>query len=256
MFTQGYIKVDETPIKYLSPGSGKAQQGFFWTYHANNGDTIFDWQTGRGHQCLTEVVPEDYRGVLQCDGYSAYPTFAKKQKAIILAGCWAHARRKFHDAVEYFPKEAGWILRQLQLLYEIERRLRQSRAGPEQRLEARRAESAPILQKLHRQLFVYRSDPKCLPKSRLGIAIDYCLGQWEPLQVFLQDGRVEIDNNLVENAIRPTAIGKKNWLFIGAEEAGWRSAVLYSLVVSCRNRGIEPFAYLRHLFVSVMPGAS
>ncbi len=248
MFLQSYVKIDETPIKYLRPGRGKAQQGYFWAYHAQNGDTIFDWQASRSHQCLENIIPDTFTGVIQCDGYGAYPAFARKRDGIQLAGCWAHARRKFHDALKQFPNEAGWVLRHIQLLYGIEQRLRQNRAGPDERRQVRHTESCSIIREIHKRLFRYRAEPKCLPKSLLGIAIDYCLGQWEALQVFLEDGRVEIDNNLVENAIRPTAVGKKNWLFIGDETAGWRSAVIYSLIVSCRHHGVEPFGYFREIF--------
>src|SRR5690606_1471637 len=105
--------------------------------------------------------------------------------------------------------------------------------------------SRPILDRIHRALIRFQQSHVHLPKSLMGKAIRYALGQWPMLCLFIGEGQVEIDNNLVENAIRPTAVGKKNWLFIGDKEAGWRSAVIYSIITSCRNRGIDPYAYLR-----------
>jgi len=142
-------------------------------------------------------------------------------------------------------QRAAWILRQIGHLYEIERELRTSRAGPALREAIRSSRSRPILDRIHRALMRFRQSRAHLPKGLMGKAIAYALGQWKMLNTYLTDGRIEIDNNLVENSIRPTAVGKKNWLFIGDIEAGWRSAVIYSIITSCRNRGIDPYAYLR-----------
>jgi transposase len=241
----GYVQIDETPVKYLSPGQGQASQGYFWAVRTPGADTVYHWTAGRGHEHLLNIVPETYRGTVQCDAYGAYRTMLKKRPGVNLAGCWAHVRRKFHEAFE--QKEAatrnGWILRQIGHLYAIERRLKESRAGPELRAAIRAAQSRPILIRLKRLLTKFES--QYLPQSLSGKAIGYALGQWELLEVFVENGRLEIDNNLVENAIRPTALGRKNWLFIGAEDAGWRSAVIYSLIQSCKAHGAEPYAYLK-----------
>lgn len=169
----------------------------------------------------------------------------KKRPGVKLVGCWAHARRKFHEAME--QREAvghnGWILRQIGHLYGIERRLRKRRAGPNLRSAIRAAESRPILDRLTKVLTIIQS--KHRPQSLTGKAISYALGQWELLEVYPGDGRLEIDNNLVENAIRPTALDRKNWLFVGAEDAGWRSAIICSLIQSCRAHGVEPLAYFK-----------
>lgn len=241
----GYVQIDETPVKYLKPGQGQTSQGYFWAVHAPGADTVYHWTAGRGHEHLLAILPETFEGTAQCDGYGAYRTMLKKRPGVKLAGCWAHARRKFREAFE--QKEAvtrnGWILRQIGHLYAIERRLRRSRAGPKLRAAIRAAESRPILTRLKKVLT--RLQPKHRPQSLTGKAISYALGQWELLEVYLEQGRLEIDNNLVENAIRPTAVGRKNWLFIGAEDAGWRSAIVYSLIQSCRRQGVEPRAYLK-----------
>lgn len=245
----GYVQVDETPIRYLAPGHGKTKLGYLWTCAAPHGDAIFHWETSRAATCLDNIIPVDFSGALQCDGYEAYDCFARRRGGkIILAGCLAHVRRKFYEAREQAPKVAGWILKQIQNLYLLEARLRDVRAGPKLREAERASLSRPVLARLHRALVRLKTVHRYLPQSFMGKAIDYALGQWASLLVFLEDGRIEIDNNLVENAIRPTAIGKKNWLFIGEAGAGGRSAIIFTIIESCRRRGIDPFAYLRDVF--------
>jgi len=241
----GYVQVDETPIEYLEPGHGQTKQGYLWTANRPGGDVFYCWQTSRAAACLEEIIPADFAGIIQSDGYSAYRAFSDRRRGIELAGCWAHVRRKFYEALEQSPKVAGWLLRQVQNLYRIEAQLREGHSGPKLRVAIRAGQSRPIVERLQRALVRLKSNGRCLPLSLLGQAMDYALGQWPTLEVFLKDGRVEIDNNLVENAIRPTAIGKKNWLFIGEADAGQRSAIIYTLVENCRRRGLDPFAYLR-----------
>ena len=242
----GYVQVDETPIEYLEPGHGKTRQGYLWTCARPRGDVVFQWETSRAADCLHKLIAVDFTGTVQCDGYSAYPAFAEKRGGkIVLAGCWAHVRRKFYEAMEHAPRTAGWLVRQIQCLYQIEARLREQRAGPRLRLAVRSHQSHPVVERIYRALVRLKLARRFLPQSGMGNAIDYALSQWPMLTVFLNDGRVEIDNNLVENAIRPTAIGKKNWLFIGEAEAGERGAILYTMVESCRRRGLDPYAYLR-----------
>jgi transposase len=242
----GYVQVDETPVDYLAPGHGKTKQGYLWTCSRPSGDVFYRWEISRAAECLHNILPVDFTGTVQCDGYSAYRSFAHKRNGTIeLAGCWAHVRRKFHEALEQSPKTAGWIMRQIQHLYRVEAKLREQRAGPRLRAAVRVHESRPIVERMERALIRLKSSGRHLPQSLLGIAMDYTLGQWQTLDVYLGDGRVEIDNNLVENAIRPTALGKKNWLFVGEAEAGERGAIIYTVVESCRRRGIDPYAYLK-----------
>jgi transposase len=247
----GYVQVDETPVEYLAPGHGQTKQGYLWTSHRPGGDVFFRWETSRAAACLDHIIPVDFSGTVQCDGYAAYRSFANgRGDTIELAGCWAHVRRKFYEALEPSPRTAGWILRQIQHLYRVEAELRESRrggAGPQLRAAVRAHQSRPIVARLERVLIQLKTSGRHLPQSLLGTAMDYALGQWGTLSVYLNDGRVEIDNNLVENAIRPTAIGKKNWLFIGQAEAGERSAILYTVIESCRRRGLNPYAYLREV---------
>jgi hypothetical protein len=208
---------------------------------------FFCWHTSRAAACLESIIPVNFSGTLQCDGYPGYRSFADGRSAIILAGCWAHVRRKFYDAREQSPRVSGWILKQIQNLYRIESNLREHKAGPALREAVRAHQSVPIVERIGRALVRLKTSGRFLPQSLLGSAIDYALGQWSTLQVYLKDGRVEIDNNLVENAIRPTAVGKKNWLFVGEADAGQRGAIVYTVIESCRRRGLDPYAYLREV---------
>lgn len=249
VFAEGYVQVDETPLRYLAPGNGKTKLGYLWTCGKPRGDVIFHWETSRAASCLENVIPADFCGTLQCDGYEAYDCFVRRRGGVIvLAGCIAHVRRKFHEAREQAPKVAGWFLKHFQHLYLLEEKLRQSRAGPRLREAERACLSQPVLARMHRALVRLKTAHRFLPRSLMGKALDYALSQWPSLSLFLEDGRLEIDNNLVENAIRPTAVGKKNWLFIGEATAGDRSAIIYTVIESCRRRGIDPFAYLRDVF--------
>jgi len=244
----GYAQIDETPVAYLAPGHGQTKQGYLWTTCRPQGDVFYRWETSRAAECLERLVPRDFKGVLQCDGYSAYTAFKKGRDDLKLAACWAHARRKFHDALEQAPRRAGWIMRQIQHLYRIESALRETNAGPKLREAVRAHQSRTILERIKKALLLFKASRQHLPQSLLGQAVDYALGQWTGLEVFLRDGRVEIDNNLVENAIRPTAVGKKNWLFMGEAGAGQRGAIIYTLIESCRRRSIDPYAYLHDIF--------
>lgn len=244
IFAESYVQIDETPVRYLSPGHGKTKQGYFWTVNRPGGEVVYRWETSRAATCLDNVLPVNFKGTIQCDGYAAYEALAR-QPDITLAGCWAHVRRKFFEAKESAPRTAGWLLKQIQHLYRIEARLREKEHSPKLREVIRAQESRMIVERLGKACVRLKQSHRHLPQSPLGKAIDYLLNQWEGLQIFLTDGRVAIDNNGVENAIRPTAIGKKNWLFIGAAEAGERSAILYTVIENCRREGINPFHYLR-----------
>ena len=249
-----YRQIDETPIRYLEPGTGKAQLGYLWTSNIPGGSVFFHWHDGRDaagldalfekqDSQLTDEVVEQLGCIIQCDGYSAYPAWAKHKPWIKLMGCHAHVRRKFFEATEQSPRLVAWILRQFSHLYHIETRLRAAKAGPALRQSVRAAESAPIHQRLHKVITLL-AKRRILPKSKLGKAIQYALRQWPQLELFLGDGRVEIDNNLVENAIRPTKLGAKNWLFLGNVESGKKCAILYTIVENCRRLGINTREYL------------
>jgi transposase len=253
-----YRQLDETPIHYLEPGSGKARTGYLWVSNIPGGSVLYHWRKGRDQGGITDLFDSRpnapaHPTILQSDGYSAYPAWAKGKDHITLMGCHAHVRRKFFEAKDQAPRLVGWILRQLAHLYQIESRLRETHASPAQREAMRAAQSRLIHHRLKRLLDRLALRRTILPQSLLGKAITYTLNQWPNLQTYLKDGRVEIDNNLVENAIRPTKLGAKNWLFIGAEHAGAKSAIIYTLVENCRRLGINPRDYFEDVLTR-LPG--
>jgi len=274
MWGGGYAQVDETVIKYLAPGKGRAQHGYFWTIKRPGGDAVFHWATTRAATVLTKIIPADFSGTLQSDAYSAYPAFANRHgQAITLAACWAHARREFVEASQTGAHKADALLivRLIGNLYAIEARLRAWRASAKLRALTREVESRPIIERIGATLRHWKRKGRHFPQSQMGKAVNYTLSVWDGLCVFLEDGRIEpersgdsqpeaarrasaarqIDNNAVENAIRPTAVGKKNWLFIGDAEAGERSAIVFTVIEACRRRGINPFEYLRDVFTQM-----
>ena len=238
-----YVQVDETPVRVQDPDvKDKCTTGWLWVLSKPKSDVVFEFHSGRGKE-FAERLLGDFEGYLQRDGYGVYGSLAKdKPNQIIPVGCWSHARRKFVDALEDQPDEATAIVDELRKLYLVERHARDECLTNDQRHELRQQISMPILHAL--QPMLQSAQEKVLPQSPLGKAVRYCLSEWKPLNRYLSDGRLEIDNNLTENAIRPSAVGKKNWLFIGHPDAGWRSAVIYSIVVSCQRRAIDPWQYL------------
>ncbi|HSG41240.1 MAG TPA: IS66 family transposase [Thermoanaerobaculia bacterium] len=253
LLASGYIQADETPVTYLDPGHPEGSStGYHWVYRGADGEVVFDWRTSREHHHLFAWLGPDYTGVLQADAYEAYLAYVRRQalgdKTVLHAPCLAHIRRKFEGALEERPEIARWFLRQIARLYATEDLLRSYNVSAEARARIRGIQSAPILRVLAKAtLHLLFTSRHILPKSRLGQALAYAHKLWKGMEVYLSDGRVEIDNNLAENAIRPIALGRKNHLFIGSPEAGSRSATLYSLLVSAKAQGVDPQAYLRDL---------
>jgi transposase len=249
-----YRQFDETPIDYLDPGSGKAQAGYLWASNIPGGTVLYHWRAGRDAGGVAELFGPAGAAdcTIQCDGYEAYPAWARDKPHIVLAGCHAHMRRKFFEAEEQEPKLVAWILRQIAHLYRIESQLRDAKAGPALRDAVRSSQSRMIHRRLKAAIdrLALRA---ILPKSKLGKAIRYAVNQWSKLEVYLGDGRIEIDTNLVENAIRPTKLGAKNWLFIGCREAGQRAAILYTIVENCRRLKIDTREYLEEVLTR-LPG--
>ena len=205
---------------------------------------LFEWRVSRSREGPEKFL-KSFRGKLQTDGYSVYESLAKARGDLTLIGCWAHCRRAFHEALAE-TKLAAWFVGQIGQLYAVEKKLREQKAGSQLRAAMRVWQSRPVLARLRRAMKLVRR--RTLPQGLLGQAIDYALKRWDALTRFVEDGVLEIDNNLIENAIRPSALGKKNWLFIGHPEAGERSAVIYTLLGSCRRHGINPFDYLKDMF--------
>ena len=244
----GYVQTDETMIEYLQPGNGQTKQGYLWTLKRPEGDAVFVWRTSRAAQCLSNIIPVSFTGIIGCDGYQAYQThLAQNAQRLRLAACWAHVRRKFDEAKEAHPRQAAAVLLLIQRMYQIERHLRSAKVSPKLRQVMRQQQSHIIVQRIGALLRRWKAQHTFLPQSLMGKAITYTLTLWSHLQVYLEDGRAYIDNNQVENAIRPTAVGKKNWLFIGDAHAGQTSAILFTLIEACRSRNLDPWEYLRHV---------
>jgi transposase len=240
VLASGYMQVDETPVRVLDPDvTGKAPRGYLWFYAAPGGDVLLDFDRHRSLAPL-QLRLKDFTGTIQTDAYAVYQALVGQQPGLTRIGCLAHARRRYYAALKENLSEAVWFIAQIGSLYQIEDEARDLTATARQALRQQRAPA--IWTALKTKAEALR--PTVLPKSTMGKAISYFLDEYEALVGYLRDGRFEIDNNLIENDIRPTAVGRKRWLFIGHPEAGWRSAVIYSVIVSCRRRGINPEAYL------------
>lgn len=248
-----YLQADETPVRVLDPEvQGKAAQGYLWVIGRPREDVIFEFHPGRSKACALEMIG-DFAGFLQCDGYGVYHSIAVERPEIKRVGCLAHGRRKFIDAVQDEPMQAQWFVGEIRKLYLLEAHARENRYTVEQRQQLREQNAPPIWKAMGQRLGELSGS--YLPQSPMGKAVRYALNEWESWQLYLKDGRIEIDNNLTENAIRPSALGKKNWLFVGHPHAGWRSAVIYSIIVSCRRHQIDPWEYLQDLFTR-LPSAT
>ena len=246
-----YLQVDETPIRYCDPdyGERKSRQGQLCGFARPGAEVCYKWRLSRSHKSVTAHI-DGFAGVLQADMYQAYVNLAKGKQDIELAGCWAHARRKFFEIKDRHPRECGLILKLIGKLYAAERIVRERRAaeedfGDDEAKKLRQQAASNTHARLKRVLTIVRHGK--LPAGELAAACDYSLNHWGCLSTYLEHGRVEIDNNGMENAIRPTAIGKKNWLFVGHPHAGDRAAILYSILISCQRLGVQPLKYLTAL---------
>ncbi len=240
MLAGGYLQVDETPVKVLDPEvEGKTARGFLWFYAVPGGDVILVFDPSRGQQPVRDRL-KGFAGTIQTDAYEVYEALRKRQPGLQRIGCLAHARRRFYAAARENLADAVWFISQIGRLYRIEDEIRE--LSPEERYRIRQEQAPAIWQTMKSRAEELAT--LYLPKSTLGNAARYFTNEYEALIGYLRDGRYEIDNNLVENALRPTAVGRRRWLFIGHPDAGWRSAVLYSIIGSCRRRGINPQHYL------------
>ena len=211
---KGYLQVDETPIKVLdSDKKGAAHQGYYWVYHAPlEGTVLFDYSPTRGGIAAVPMLG-NFKGYLQTDGYAVYQKYAKKKEVIHLA-CWAHARREFERALDNDKPRAEKALLMIQKLYAVERQVREEKLTPEQVRELRLDKALPVINELGK--WIFKEIKNTLPKSRIGKAMAYALARWDALSAYLYDGNLLIDNNQIENAIRPVALGRKNYLFAGS----------------------------------------
>ena len=240
---QGYIQLDETPIKVLDQRKkGQCHRGWHWVYHSPIEHMVFfDYQQGRGREGPRKLLT-DFKGYLQTDGYKVYDWFGV-QKDITLVNCMAHARRAYERALSDDRKRAEYALQEIQKLYHIERKARDQKLSPEQRHELRLNESLPILNALG--TWMAEQIKTTLPKSPFGKALIYSVSRWDHLMAYLKDGHLEIDNNLCENAIRPNALGRKNHLFAGSHAGAQKAAMFYSFFGTCKFNDVDPFAWFK-----------
>lgn len=239
----GYLHVDETGIRVLDQTKkGTTHNGFYWVYH-NSKDkmVLFDYRSGRGREGPDDIL-RDYRGYLQTDGYSVYEDF-ERRPGIKMLNCIAHARRKFVDAQHNDAGRAQYALRLFQKLYDTERTIKKDDLSGEELLELRQKEAVPVLKEIEQ--WMIEQYPKVTPASVIGKAIAYCLPRWKKLSLYTTDAILNIDNNPVENAIRPIAVGRKNYLFAGSHDAAQRAAMIYSLLATCRLHSINPYQWLK-----------
>jgi transposase len=243
ILSSDYLMADETPIKVLDPmKNGVTHQGYYWVYYDPvKKEALFDYRMSRGRAGPNEIL-ENFRGHLQTDGYTGYEEISGKQ-GVVSAGCMAHGRRYFTESRESDPARSDWMLTKIQKLYKHERQAKEAGLSHEERQRLRQEKSVPILEAM--KTWLDQESLKVLPKSVMGKAIGYMLNQWPRLIVYVTDGRLEIDNNLVENAIRPVALGRKNYLFAGSHDGARQAALIYTMVSNARLKNLDPFAYIR-----------
>lgn len=234
------IWTDDTPVPVLDRSLPKTRQGRFWVYagDARHPYSVYDYTASRNRDGPEQFL-KGFRGYLQADAFSGYDRLCAGPGVTEVA-CWAHARRKFYDARTTAPELAHEALARIGQLYDVERRAKE--LLPTDRCGLRQRESVVLLHSLGDWLLDQKL--RVLPKSPLGQAISYALGNWQALCRYVEDGDLSIDNNLSERALRAQAIGRKNWLFVGSDHGGRTAAVLCSMTASCKRHGIDPFRYL------------
>ena len=245
----GYVRADETPIRILRTGKKKkSHQGYLWAYRGG-GAVAYRATMSRARDGPSGFL-KDLRGILQVDGYAGYDEISARE-AITRAGCLAHARRGFHEALAHDPAAASLVLGLIQRLYAIEAEAREAELDARGVLALRQQKSVPAMAQLHDLLLELQQ--RALPSSLLGKAVSYAQGQWEYLCVFLEHGHVGVDNNPVENAVRGIAVGRKNWLFAGSFAGAERAATMYTMIESAKMAGVNPLAYLTDV-IARLPG--
>ena len=246
ILAQDYLMVDETPIKVLDKTEpGGTHLGYMWAYYSPLTKRVFfQYQKGRGAAWPKETL-KNFKGWMQTDGWTSYEKLHLHNRNIIPMNCMAHARRKFDEALVHNKELAGQALAIFQKLYAVEAYARENNFSPEQRFNLRLEKSVAILNEL--ETWMKETVKNLNAKSPITKAIGYTQERWDNLKVYLQDGRLEIDNNLVENSIRPIALGKKNFLFAGSHEAAENIAMLYSFMSTCRMQDKDPLPWLANV---------
>jgi transposase len=233
----GYIQSDETTIPIINNEKHKVINGYIWMIRAVTEDLVFfHYDYGSRAQKVALQLFKDYQGVIQTDGYAVYDMYENK-KGVLPIGCWAHARRKFKEALKEDEARASYALEQIGLLYEVERRADKENLSDEERAELRSRLAYPIMVAFEK--WVLSEYPKVMPKGLIGKALRYTYNIYHKLTRYHLDGRLKIDNNLGENAIRPIALGRKNWLFCDNHQSAENAAIMYSMLGCCKAHGVN-----------------
>ncbi len=248
VFTTNYLAADETHYPVLDKNKkGTTHKGYYWVYqNLESGDVLFEYQQGRSGDYATQAL-QGYSGYLLTDGYAGYDAVAANA-AITRLNCWAHARRKFIEVQDMHPAVVD-VLQTIGHLYTIEQACKDSYFTPTQIKEKRQTASVPLLKELYQQLVALKASS--IPNTPLNTAINYSLNRWKGLNIYTYDGTLPIDNNLLENKIRPIALGRKNYLFAGNHEAAQRSAILYSLFATCKQHNVNPTNWLTFALTNI-----
>lgn len=247
---KGYLQVDETSIKVLeSDKKGACHLGYYWTYHSPlDGLVLMDYQPTRGSVATKEMLAR-FHGYLQSDGYAVYEKIGQRPEITPLA-CWAHARREFERALDNDKIRASKALAMIQQLYAVERKAKEEQMQADQIKQLRLDESLPAINELGKWIFA--EVKSTLPKSQIGKAMRYAMDRWDKLSAYLLDGNLHIDNNAIENAIRPIALGRKNYLFAGTHDAATRAGMIYSFFAICKKHEVNPFQWLKYVLQNIM----
>jgi hypothetical protein len=238
-----YMQMDESPIKVMiKPTNGKSTRGYIWSrYGLELGIAVFNYDKRWNAEAAKELIGPDYQGILQTDGLKAYEATGKR-KGIVHAGCHGHARRGFEKSLDNDNKRSKHVLKIYRKLFAIEEEASAQNMTPEERLELRKEKSAPTMEKYKEWLDTEIQNVR--PKDKIGKAILYVLGNWKELTRYLEDGRIELSNNLIENLFRPLALGRRNYLFAGSEQGARRLACLYTILLTCKLNDVNSFKYL------------
>jgi hypothetical protein len=237
-----YIQADETTVPVqMHDKRGADHQAYLWQYGSPGGETVFEFQLGRGREGPRKFLG-NWEGILQTDGYQAYDDVGGPK--MVHVGCWAHARRKFVDAVKVNPQDGAAInmVTRMDALFLVDRQARGERLGADQRLALRHEHAASWAAEIHDECISLRNT--VLPKSALGQAVTYTLNMWPKLRRCFDYAEVELSNNLAENSMRPVALGRKNWLHVGSAQSGPKVAAILSVIESCRRLGVPVREYL------------
>jgi transposase len=241
------VHTDETPVNLQSSSQGGRRKARVWVYLDLEGRTVYDFTESRSRDG-PETVLEGYTGYVQADAASTFDTLFGPGGATEV-GCWAHARRYFVRAEDSDAELSAQAIRRIRRLFDIERSATEQELSPDQRQELRQEQAVPLLNELKAWLDLTQT--QVLPKSPMGRAIQYCLNQWDALTRYPEDGLLSIDNNSAERALRAVAVGRKNWVIVGNPRGGEAAAILYSLVMTCKEAGVHPWEYFRDVLLRI-----